>query len=224
MRGAVLLLALPVAALGAQRPATSITVDGTVCRMSRSAGRMIVATDDGPRLRVVLGNGTPITFDAHPYDRGDLRPGDRVHVVAARGEGSHLDARRLDITMRVDQALLDSFLGSRRKIVGRFAVREAKTEFFSLNLPGDSYVRVDGKAAYGSNGRVWVNSLKPGDLLEIRGNWVSKDLLQASSINVITDIEPSFCSSHARRGETSMGTTARENDERMFLDGRDSDQ
>src|SRR5262249_49517542 len=104
-----------------------------------------------------------------------------------------------------------------RTVVGRFAVREAKTEFFSLRLPETHYIRVDGKSAYGPTGRVWVSSLKPGDLLEVRGDWTTKDLLKANSIDVITEREPSFCRTAARRGELAGDTQAREEDERKFL-------
>jgi len=86
-----------------------------------------------------------------------------------------------------------------------------------MRLAGERFVRVDAKSAYGPNGRVWVSSLKPGDLLEVRGAWVSKDLLKASSIEVATDREPSFCRTAARRGEMSGETTAREADEEKFL-------
>ena len=65
---------------------------------------------------------------------------------------------------------------------------------------------------------MWVSSLKPGDLLEIRGSWPSKELLRASSINVITDREPSFCRTAARPGEYQADTASREADEQKFLD------
>ncbi len=207
------LLALPIAV-----PLPSMTIEGTVCRMNRGVDRMIISTDAGPRVRLSIGRSVPIHYATRSYDRTDLRPGDRVRVSAERGNGAHLLAKSIDLTMRVDDALLDSILRSRRTVVGRFAVREAKTEFFSLRLPGPNYVRVDAKAAYGPNGRVWVSSLKAGDLLEIRGSWPSKDLLRASSLNVITDREPSFCRTAARRGEYGAETTSREADERRFLD------
>ena len=98
-------------------------------------------------------------------------------------------------------------------------MREGKTDFFSLHCPNRRYVRVDAKSAYGPAGRVPVSSLKSGDLLEVRGAWPSKDLLQATSINIITDHEPSFCTISARRNETTNGeTSAREADEQRFLD------
>jgi hypothetical protein len=203
--------------LAAAVSAHPLTIDGTICRMNRLVDRIIVATDAGPRFRVVMGSSAAVRFAAHRYQKGDMRPGDRVHLIAFR-QGARLQAKTIDVTMRAGDALLDSLLRSRRTIVGRFAVRELKTEVFSLNLPGDSLIRVDAQRAQGPNGRVRVSSLKPGDLLEIRGSWPSKGLLQASSINVITDYEPSFCRSHARRGEWSADTSAREADERRFLD------
>jgi hypothetical protein len=207
---------LTLALAAAQSQAVSI--DGTVCRMNRSVDRLIISSDNGPRVRVALGHSIPIQYRSHTYDRADLRPGDRVHVEADRGESAGLRARQLNVTMRVDDALVDSIFRSHRTMTGRFAVREAKTEFFSLHLPGEHYVRVDAKSAYGPNGRVRVGTLKPGDLLEVRGTWTSKDLLQASSINVITDHEPSFCMTAARRGEISGETSMREADEQRFLD------
>jgi hypothetical protein len=196
--------------------ASSLSITGTVCRMNRSIDRIIILTDAGPRVRMALGRPVPIRFNAKTYDRNDLRPGDRVRIVADRGTAGLL-ARQVDVTMRVGDALVDSIFRTHHTIVGRFAVREAKTEFFSLRLPELRYVRVDAKAAYGPNGRVWVSSLKPGDLLEIRGTWPEKDFLHASSIDVVTDREPSFCRTAARRGEISGDTQAREADERKFL-------
>jgi len=202
--------------------AQTYTVDGTVCRMSRSVDRMIVGTDDGQRSRVVLRRSTPVDFEGSRSERSDLRLGDRVHVLA-HADGSHMDAESVDVRLRTSDALLDSLLRSHRTIVGRFGVREARTEFFSLHLPGGNYVRVDAKSAYGPNGRVRVSSLKPGDLLEVRGSWPKKDLLRASSIRVMTDAEPSFCQSHARRGESAEVTKVREADERKFLDAADEE-
>ncbi len=196
--------------------AGTLSIDGTLCRMNRSIDRMIILTDAGPRVRVALGGPIPIRFNAKTYDRNDLRPGDRVRVVAERGTAGLL-ARQVDITMRVGDALVDSIFRTHHTVVGRFAVREARTEFFSLRLPESHYIRVDAKAAYGPNGRVWVSSLKPGDLLEIRGTWPSKDFLRATSIDVVTDREPSFCRTAARRGELSSDTEAREADEKKFL-------
>lgn len=209
---------LTVAILAAA--ARSMPIEATICRINRSVDRMIVSTDAGPRMRVVIGRSTAIRFESRNYERGDLRPGDRVHLQATR-QGPTVTVSSVDVTMRAGDALLDSLLRSRRTVVGRFAVREAKTEFFSLNLPGEGFLRVDAKAAYGPNGRVSVSSLKPGDLLEIKGSWPSKDLLQANSINVITDYEPSFCRTSGRRGEVKLDTLARETGELKFLAHKD---
>jgi hypothetical protein len=108
--------------------------------------------------------------------------------------------------------------------VGRFSVREAQTEFFTLRLPGDEFVRVDAKAAYGPKGRVWVSTLKVGDLLSIDGEWVKEKEIRASSIHVLTDVEPGSCQKRARNGETKDGTAAREAAERRFLDGYDPEE
>jgi hypothetical protein len=208
-------LTLVATQLTAARP---LTIDGTVCRMNRVVDRLIIGSDAGARVRIALNRSVPVRLNSRLYDRIDLRPGDRVHIAADRGGQAGLIARQFDVTMRVDDALVDSIFRSHRTSTGRFAVREAKTEFFSLRLPGPRYVRVDAKSAYGPNGRVRVSTLKPGDLLEVRGSWPSKELLQASSINVITDHEPSFCTTAARRGEMSGETHSREANEQKFLD------
>ncbi|HMC23808.1 MAG TPA: hypothetical protein VKL19_18270 [Thermoanaerobaculia bacterium] len=207
-------LALAATQLTAARP---LMIDGTVCRMNRAVDRLIIGSDAGSRVRIAVGHSVPIRMNAHNYDRADLRPGDRVHIAADRSSEG-LVARGIDVTMRVDDALVDSIFRSHRMLTGRFAIREAKTEFFSMRLPGQKYVRVDAKSAYGPNGRVRVSKLRSGDLIEVRGSWPSKNLLQASSINVITDHEPSFCTTAARRGEMSGETHAREADEQKFLD------
>jgi hypothetical protein len=221
MKKLALSLFAALAAGNAVAASQQLSIDGTLCRMNRSIDRLIVLTDNGPRVRVALGGSVPIQFNARVYDRADLRPGDRVRIVAQRSD-SGLRAKKVDVTMRVGDALVDSIFRSHRTVVGRFGVREAKTEFFSLRLPEMRYVRVNAKAAYGPNGRVWVSSLKPGDLLEVRGTWPSKDVLQASSIEVVTDREPSFCRSAARRGELDGDTQAREEDERKFLEKIDN--
>ncbi len=209
---------LSVALIAVQSRA-AIAIDGTVCRMNRAIDRLIVRADNGHRIRVAVGHSLPILFRSHAYDRADLRAGDRVHIEAARGAQVGLVARKVDLTMRVDEALVDSIFRSHKTVTGRFAMREGKTDFFSLHCPNRRYVRVDAKAAYGPAGRVLVASLKSGDLLEVRGAWPSKDLLQATSINLITDHEPSFCTISARRNETTTGeTSAREADEQRFLD------
>lgn len=210
-----------LALFAVQLQATPISIDGTVCRMNRSIDRLIIRSDNGPRVRVALGHSTPILFESHNYDRADLRAGDRVHIDAVRDDGG-LAARSMSLTMRVNDALVDSIFRSHKTVTGRFAVREAKTEYFSMRLPQQRYVRVDAKSAYGPEGRVRVGSLKSGDLLEVRGTWPSKDLLQATSINVITDYEPSFCTTSARRGEMSGETAAREADEQRFLNKSDN--
>jgi len=208
-------------ALVAVRLNAAISVDGTVCRMNRAIDRVIIRSDNGARVRVALGHSVPILFQSHSYDRADLRAGDRVHIEAGRDDDVGLVARSVILTMRVNDALVDSIFRSHRTVTGRFAVREARTEFFSMRLPQQHYVRVDAKSAYGPSGRVRVGSLKSNDLLEVRGTWASKDLLQATSINVITDYEPSFCSTAARRGEMSGETAAREADEQRFLNKSD---
>src|SRR5437588_10078093 len=128
--------------------AQTYTVDGTVCRMSRSVDRMIVGTDDGQRSRVVLRRSTPVDFEGSRSERSDLRLGDRVHVLA-HADGSHMDAESVDVRRRTPDALLDSRLRSHRPHGGRLDVREARTELFSLHLPGRNYVRAHPQSAYG---------------------------------------------------------------------------
>jgi len=201
--------------------AAVISLDGTVCRMNRAIDRLIIRSDNGPRVRVNFDEDVPLMYRTKTYDREDLRPGDRVHIQARRGDDG-LEAKSVDVTMRVDDALVDSIFRSHRTVTGRFAVREGKSELFSLHLPNRRYVRVDAKSAYGPNGRVRVGSLKSGDLVEVRGAWQTKDLLQASSITVMTNEEPSFCATAARRGEVSAETSAREAEEQRFLDKSDN--
>ena len=195
-----------------------MTFDGTLCRMNRAADRMIIGSEAGPRLRVTSEDAA-VTFEGIHYERLDLRPGDRVRISGNRN-GSVIRATGIDAHVRPADALFDSLLPT-KTLVGRFGVREAQTEFFMLNLPGQNYIRVDAKSAYGPNGRVRVSSLKAGDLLEVRGDWPSKDLLKASSITVITDKENATCRAHARLRESKADTAEREADEEKFLQGQD---
>lgn len=214
--GLVLVLASPAFA-----PADAVQIAGTVCRASRLGGRVVLGADGGGRIRVAFAPAARVAFEGRPYEAADLRPGDRVEVFGDRADGGAVTALRADVSVPVGTALLGALLGTKPPLIGRFAVQEAKTEFFSLNLAGDDYVRVDAKAAYGPKGRVRVSSLKSGDLLEIGGTWTKKGEIRASSIRVLTDDEPDSCRRDAQRGETKDEMAAREAAERRFLDGYD---
>lgn len=190
----LLLLVLVPADASAQAAEEGIRVDGRVCRMNRAVDRMIVMTDSGVRLRSVANTSARFTFGRERFEPGDLRPGDPVRIAGRRNEDGIIEADIVRLRPDLAEAIWDAIFPSRSKsLVGRFAVREAKTEFFSLNLPGMNYVRIDAKAAYGKNGRVRVSSLRSGDLLEVRGEWVNDDLFRASYIDVQTDTEPASC-------------------------------
>jgi hypothetical protein len=196
----------------------AVEIEGTVCRCNRSVDRLILEVG-GKRQRVAVDRSVRVTFEGRWYEAGDLRPGDRILVFGERDDAGTLHPLRIDVQVRVGEAVLDVLLGTQPRLIGRFAVREAKTEFFSLNVPGDDYVRVDAKAAYGPRGRVRVGTLRPGDLLEIGGTWTKKGEIRASSVRVLTDDEPSSCLQHARQGETQEDTATREAAEQRFLDG-----
>ena len=197
-----------------------LEIEGTLCRANRSADRLIV--DAGAKRHpVALSGSTRVAFEGLRHAREDLRPGDRIAVLAEGGPAGVLQGLRIDIQARAGPGLLDAILGVRPRLIGRFGVREAQTEFFTLHLPGDEFVRVDAKAAYGPHGRVWVSTLKMGDLLEIAGEWVKEREIRASSIHVITDDEPGSCRKRAREGEAKEDTAAREAAEQRFLDGHD---
>jgi hypothetical protein len=200
--------------------AAAVEVAGTACRVSRRGDRMIVRSD-GARVGVIVPDTARVTREGAAYEAADLRPGDSLTVIGDRDGSGPVTALRVETSVPVAGAIADALLGTRPRLIGRFAVREAKTEFFSLNVPGDDYVRVDAKGAYGPKGRVWVSSLRSGDLLEVGGTWTKKNEIKASSIRVLTDDEPDSCRRDARRGETKEQTAAREAAEQRFLDGYD---
>jgi hypothetical protein len=205
----VLMVLIPVAA-PAQRSDHSVRIEGRACRINRSADRFIVMTNSGLRLRVAAAHETRFTFGREPIEASDLRPGDLVGVAGRRTEDDIIEADGLRLRPDLAEAAWDAIFPRRpESLVGRFGVREAQTEFFSLNLPGMNYVRVDAKSAYGKGGRVRVGNLKIGDLLEVRGEWVSDGLYKASFIDVLTDSEPPSC-----RGKLSAEEVAAE---RTFL-------
>jgi hypothetical protein len=207
----VMLCALPAAA-------QPMTFEGTICRMGREAERMIIGSEAGPRLRIASDHAA-VLYEGIAHDRADLRTGDRVRIQGNR-EGATIRATTIDRHLKVPDIVTEALFPT-KTLTGRFGVREAKTEFFMLQLPGQNYLRVDAKAAYGPHGRVYVSSLKSGDLLEVRGDRPSKDLLIASYIDVITDKEDANCRENARRGESKEDTAAREAAELKFLQGGD---
>ena len=190
---ALALLVVASAAASAEPSDDRIRVDGRACRINRSVDRLIVMTDSGDRLRVVA-ESTHFTFGRDRFEPADLRPGDPVRIAGRLAKKDVIEADTLRVRPDVADAIWEALFPSRsQSLVGRFAVREAQTEFFSLNLPGMNYIRIDAKAAYGGSGRVRVSSLKSGDLLEVRGEWVKDDLFRASYMDIQTDNEPASC-------------------------------
>jgi hypothetical protein len=195
------------------------TTTGTVCRENRQLDRIVLNAESGNRIFVKLGDNSAITFDGRRFDREDIRPGDAVRVSGTIANNT-ITADAVEVRPRVANAIVDALFPS-SSVYGRFGVQEAKTEYFSLRLPGGDYARVDAKSAYGPKGRVYVSTLKSGDLLELRGKWPREGLLQASYIRVMTNEEPSSCRTKARRGEDSEATKRRETEEQRFLDRAD---
>jgi hypothetical protein len=170
----------------------TVYVDGRACRMNRSVDRLIVMTDSGARVRVIASGSTPFTLDGARIDAGDLRPGDAISAVGRRSDGGVVEAEAVDVRPRLADTIFEALV-PRKTLIGRFAVREAQTEFFSFDMGGMNYIRVDARSAYGPRGRVRVGTLRSGDLLELDGKWDGRDVFRASSINVMTDYEPPGC-------------------------------
>lgn len=222
MKSALAIATLLLAEAGAAH-GEAVEIEGTLCRTNRSVERLILEAN-GSRHRVAVDESARVTFEGQSYEAEDLRPGDRILVFAERDRAGVLHPLRIDVQARAGEGLLDALLGTRPRLIGRFAVREAKTEFFSLKVPGGDYVRVDARGAYGPRGRVRVSSLRMGDLLEIGGKWTRKDEIAASSIRILTDDEPEGCRRNARKGETREDTASRESAEQRFLDGHSPDE
>ena len=201
-------------------PADPVPVDvkGTVCRLNRRSDRLIIGTEEGKRVNVAMSDATSVTWEKAPYLPEDIRLGDRVRIRGAMTE-SRIDASEVDVQFKVAETIVDALLGIKPPLVGRFSVREAKTEFFSLRLPDGNYIRVDAKGAYGPKGRVWVSTLRSGDLLELSGEFKTDRLYRAGGIRVLTDEESSKCP--RIEGETKEQKTARMETDQKFLDGID---
>jgi hypothetical protein len=198
-----------------------VQIQGTICRLNRHADRMIVLTDEGTRTPVVMGDLTTVTFEKTSHRADDLRLGDRIHVSGLQGE-DRIEADTVDVHLKVAETIVDALLGIKPPLVGRFGSREARTEYFSFELPDGRYIRVDARSAYGAKGRVWVSTLRSNDLLELSGEWKGDNLYRASTIRVLTDEESSRCRPIA--GETKEAKAKRLETEQRFLDGIDQQQ
>lgn len=191
---AFLLLVVASAGASAQRAGDMVDFEGQACRINRSLDRLIVMTASGVRARVAVESPSLFTYGYERFDPADLRPGDHLRVDGRLNLDGAVEADGVRVRPDLVGAIWDAASAAKsNKLVGRFGVREAQTEFFSLRLPGMNYIRVDAKAAYGGRGRVRVSSLKSGDLLEVRGEWVKDGLFRASYIDIQTDYEPTSC-------------------------------
>jgi hypothetical protein len=199
--------------------AAAVEVTGTVCRASRRGDRLIVRAA-GERVRVVVPGSARVAHEGRPWEADDVRPGDAVTIFGDREAAGRVTALRVDVSAPVATAIAEALLGKRHRLVGRFAVREAQTEFFSLGIPGGDYVRVNAKSAYGPKGRVRVGTLRSGDLLEVDGRWTKKGEIEASSIRILTDDD----SCGPPKGEAKEEAAVREMAERRFLDGHDDEE
>jgi hypothetical protein len=199
----------------------AVEVEGTLCRASRRGDRLIVRAG-GKRVLVVVPARARVSHEGRESEAWDLRPGEDVTVIGERDGSGPVTALRVEAAASTTDAIAGALLGSKPKLVGRFSVQEAKTEFFSLNVPGSDYVRVDARSAYGPKGRVYVSTLRSGDLLEVSGTMSKNNReIKASSIRVLTDEELDSCRREARQGESPEKTAARETAEQRFLDGHD---
>ena len=170
--------------------AQPMTIEGTICRINRAADRMIVASDAGPRLRVIA-TSAQVTFEGIDYEREDLRPGDRIRLLGNRN-GATIRATVIDARVRPVDAASGSLFPT-KIIVGRFI--ETDGELITLNVAGPNVMRFKGSGSF-----------KPGDLLAV-----------GETVTVITDREDAACQSDARHGESKDDTAAREGAEREFL-------
>lgn len=165
-------------------------VEGTVREINEEDGRLVIQTP-ARRLMTVRAYGTtPVYYQGQRYSVANLEIGDRVRVEADRrdAQADEITARRIDVTLSVQDARPDAATGGRVTTIGGTVTRvEQGLDYAHLDT-GRGEVRLDMRRAEDARGEVLrATDLRAGDRLEITGSYnTAGDLFLASTVRFVS--------------------------------------
>ena len=165
-------------------------IEGTVRDINEEEGRLVIQTTGRRLVTVRTYRTTPVYYRGGTYGVTNLEIGDRVRIEAdARdAQADEITARRIDVTLAVQDAGPDTATGGRVTTMSGTVTRiddGAETAYIHT---GRGELRLDMRRAEDARGEILrARDLRAGDRLEITGSLnPAGDLFLASTVRFVT--------------------------------------
>lgn len=165
------------------------TVEGTIRDINEEEGRLVIQTPGRRLVTIRTRRTTPVYYRGESYSVANLEIGDEIEVDAdpRDAQADEIAARRIDVTVAVQDADPDAATGGRITTIGGVVTRiEQGVEFARLDT-GRGEVRLEMTRAEDARGEVLrASDLRVGDRLEITGSYnPAGDLFLASTVRFV---------------------------------------
>lgn len=215
-------------------PATADTVtgriEGTVRDINESEERLVLQTPDRRLITVRTYRTTPVYYRGTRYSLANLEIGDRIRVEpdSRDTQAGEVTARRIDVTLSVQEAGPDAATGGRITTIGGTVTR-TETSLNQATLDtGRGEVRIEMQRAEDARGEILhARDVRVGDRLEITGSYnQAGDSFLASTVRFVrrSDGENVFAGEPERFSVVTMtGTIVETLEDGATLAFRDRD-
>lgn len=174
-------------------PVTADTVtgriEGTVRDINESEDRLVLQTTDRRLITVRTYRTTPVYYRGTRYNISNLEIGDRIRIEpdTRDTQADEITARRIDVTVSVQDAAPDVATGARITTIGGTVTRTETSLNQAMLDTGRGEVRLDMRRAEDARGEILhARDLRVGDRLEITGSYnQAGDTFLASTVRLI---------------------------------------
>jgi hypothetical protein len=171
---------------GTTPQASTAAVEGTVRQINLDEGRIVIQTTQRRMITVNTFRNTPVLFRGEQYRIANLEIGDRVRIDPdpRTAQTDEITARRIEVTQSVQEARGNEG-GTVTAIEGRVNRVDESLDYAYVDA-GRGEVRVDmGQAEDARGERIHARDLRPGDVVEISGNYTrAGDIFMASTVRL----------------------------------------
>lgn len=172
---------------GTTSPTAGVT-EGTVRQLNVDENRILIQTAQRRMITVNTAPNTPVMFRGEQFRITNLEIGDRIRVEAdpRTPRTDEITARRIEVLQSVQEAR-GSEGGTVTAIAGRVLRVEPGLDYAYVD-GGRGEIRVDmGQAEDARGERIHARDLRPGDMVDISGNYNrAGDMFQASTVRFTT--------------------------------------
>lgn len=172
---------------GTVSPTGGVT-EGTVRQINVDENRILIQTAQRRMITVNTYRNTPVMFRGEQFSISNLEIGDRIRVDAdpRTAQADEITARRIEVLQSV-QEVRGSEGGTITSISGRVLRVDTALDYaFVEGARGE--IRVDmGNAEDARGERIHARDMRPGDMVDISGNYNrAGDIFQASTVRFTT--------------------------------------